>query len=136
LWADALYAQDKTWWDLYIDEVNKTFLGEKFTNNPFKKATQVDISGFNNSGIGSIQLAILGGARRVILLGYDCKITDGKRHWHGDHPKQLTNAVGMNKWVDKYREFAKTVDIEILNASRETALECFPIVDLETALNA
>lgn len=121
---------------MYIDEVNSTFLGEKFTNNPFKKATQVDINGFNNSGIGSIQLAIKGGAKRVILLGYDCQITNGMKHWHGDHPKQLGNAVGLNNWIDKYERFAETVDIEILNATRETALDCFPIVDLETALNA
>jgi hypothetical protein len=121
---------------MYLNEVNSDFLGEKFTNNPFKKATKVDIKSFNNSGIGSIQLAILGGAKRVILLGYDCKITDGKKHWHGDHPKGLSNATGVYKWHEKYNEFAKTVNIEILNASRETALTCFKRIDLETALNA
>jgi hypothetical protein len=135
LWADALFAQDKAWWDLYLTEVNRDFIGEKFTNNPFKKATQVAIQSFNNSGIGSIQLAIKGGARRVVLLGYDCQITNGKKHWHGDHPKGLSNATGVYKWVDKYNEFAKTVNIEILNASRQTALDCFKRIDLKAALN-
>lgn len=89
---------------------------------------------FGNSGIGSIALAVYGGASKIILIGYDCQMTDGKSHWHGDHPTGLANAVRINEWPVKFAEFSKTVDVPIYNASRQTALECFERVKLEDVL--
>jgi hypothetical protein len=122
---------------MYFEEVNQTFLGEKFIGNPTRwdAVTQMrDIDCFGNSGIGSIQLAIKGGASKVILLGYDCKLTQGKTHWHGDHPRGLANARFINKWPQLFAQFARTVKTEIINCSRETALDCFPIARLEDVL--
>ena len=79
--------------------------------------------------------AIEGGAQKVILLGYDCQKTNGQAHWHGDHPKQLGNANRIDSWRFKFAEFAeKNKHIQILNASRQTALECFKRVDLYEAI--
>jgi hypothetical protein len=122
---------------MYLDEVRETFKGDKFTANPIRSAgiTQVpNLNCFNNSGIGCLALAIAGGAKRIIMLGYDCQKTDGKTHWHGDHPKGLGNANGVERWNDTFHLFADTVGIEIINASRVTALDAFPTLSLEKAL--
>lgn len=90
----------------------------------------------NNSGAGAIGLGHHFGAQRIILLGYDCQYKGGKRHWHGDHPKGLGNAGKVDKWGAQFQKMADSVrDIEVVNATRETALTCFPKVTLEDALN-
>lgn len=129
---------DRDWWKTYIDDVNLCFKGERFSNNshPSKyNVTKINGTCFANSGAGAIVTAIEGGARRVILLGYDCQYTNGKTHWHGDHPAHLGNAKHVDKWHEKFRQLAdKYAKIEILNASRQTALNCFPRIELESVL--
>jgi hypothetical protein len=131
---------DRQWWDRYIKDVSAKFQGDLFTINTAPKGYKLtvirDLFVHNNSGIGAIALAIAGGAKRVVLLGYDCQLTDGKAHWHDDHVKGLGNANGINKWPQAFAEFAKTVDIEVINATRQTALTCFKRMDLESVINA
>jgi hypothetical protein len=124
---------------VYLQEVREKFTGEKFSVNPFPLSlgiTRVHLECFNNTGIGCLALAIQGGATRIIMLGYDCQKTGGKTHWHGDHPKMLGNAVGVNSWPDTFAMFADKVETEIVNASRETAIYCFPRMSLEEALKS
>lgn len=129
---------DRDWWKTYKDEVNTAFFGERFSNNSHPgnyRTTRITAHCFANSGAGAIVTAISGGAKRVILLGYDCQYTDGKKHWHGDHPKHLGNANRIEQWSAKFAQLAKEYrHIEILNASRQTALQCFKMVSLEEAL--
>lgn len=113
-----------------------TFHGRRFSYNQIRDVEQVTLDARKNSGAGSIGLADKMGARRIILLGYDCQHTGGKAHWHGDHPKHLGNAAGVDKWHEAFVQMAKSVKAEVLNASRDTALTCWPRVDLEEALNA
>lgn len=83
-----------------------------------------------------MSLAAHWGAERIILLGYDCKYADdGRRHWHGDHPKGLGNAVSMPKWMGQFKEIADHLrGVMIVNASRDTALRFWPRQSLEEAL--
>ena len=123
---------------MYIVDVSSRFLGDKFIANPVPRGMDIEsvefLNCFGNSGIGSIALATHGGADKIVLLGYDCQETDGKKHWHGDHPKGLANAVGIKDWPVKFAEFAKTGKTPIFNASRYTALDCFERVRLEDVL--
>lgn len=90
---------------------------------------------YGNSGAACIAMAAQAGAKRIIMLGYDCQKTGGKAHWHGDHPRQLGNANSINRWIPKFQELAKDHrHVEIINCSRATALECFPRMELEDAL--
>jgi hypothetical protein len=133
-----LFAIDKAWWEMYIQNIYTTFQGDKFIANPPLRGHDIESVEFlnchGNSGIGSIALAIYGGASKIILLGYDCKYTNGKAHWHGNHPRGLANVANIANWPEKFASFAKTVNIPILNASRETALDCFERVKLEDVL--
>jgi hypothetical protein len=129
---------DRDWWKTYVDDVNLTFKGERFSNNSHPSrynVTKIKSGCYANSGAGAIVTAIEGGATKVILLGYDCQHTNGKTHWHGDHPPHLGNARQVDRWHEKFSQLAiKYAKIEILNASRETALDCFPCVELESVL--
>lgn len=92
---------------------------------------------FANSGCGAVAFAASRGAERIVLIGYDCQKTGGKVHHHGDHPPNLGNAKSMSQWFVRFRKLAETMSrakVNVINASRETALTCFPRMDLEAAL--
>lgn len=92
---------------------------------------------YGNSGAGAISLAARGGAKRIILLGYDCQHTGGKRHWHEDHPDRMGNAdhKALKLWGANFSKLAQDYsDVEIINCSRQTALQCFEQKKLEEVL--
>lgn len=134
---------DKPWWDEHIKEVRAVFRGDLCTTSDQVKRYGLMPMGtykrgwnpHGNSGAGAVSLAGLAGARRVVMLGYDCQKTGGKVHWHGNHPKGLGNAGSMPKWLDQFKALQRSMQgVEIINASRETALRCFPRMTLEEAL--
>jgi hypothetical protein len=129
---------DRDWWKTYLADVDANFKGERFSNNSHSgnyRTTKIDQSCFGNSGAGAIVVAAIGGASKIILLGYDCQHTGGKAHWHNDHPKHLGNARKINHWGEKFAELGKRYShIQIVNASRETALTCFTRQTLDEAL--
>lgn len=127
---------DRAWWTAHIDEVREVFTGRLLTSLPHCfGAESIRVADYKNSGAGAILAAIHFGAQRVILLGYDCQRTGGKAHWHGDHPKGLGNAGSINKWPAQFQKLARDLrNFNIVNCTRETALTCFPRVDLEHAL--
>lgn len=88
-----------------------------------------------NSGAASMMLAYYAGARRIIMLGYDCQHTGGAKHWHGDHPPKLGNANRPEMWAKGFAKVAHDLaGVEIINASRVTALDMFQRMTLEEAL--
>lgn len=137
-WADALYAMDRDWWSRYHADVLCDFRGARYSNNPVKWATRLEkFHHYGNSGAACISLAIAGGARRVILLGYDCSVGPEKqRHWHADYPAGMGNAGMIHKWPEKFNALANDYRTcaRIINASRKTALTCFERTDLANAL--
>lgn len=134
-WADVLYAMDRKWWQV----MQPGFRGEcvSITGNiTGVHRTRAPKGG--NSGAGALLLARHRGATRIILLGYDCQYApDGKRHWHGDHRRGLGNCVSLPKFGGQFQEVAwQLADVEVINASRVTALELWPRMTLEDALDA
>lgn len=125
---------DRDWWKVYNDEVIKSFFGVKYSNNkmpPMYNVTHLpEFKSYGNSGASCISMAAQGGASRIILLGFDCQHTDGKSHWHGDHPAHLANAGLIDRWMEKYAEMKSEIS-GIINASRETAITCFTRAKLE-----
>ena len=90
-----------------------------------------------NSGYQAIGLAYHLGASRILLLGYDMQFTDGRSHWHGDHPRGMGNANSVDKWARHFPAMAADLSaegIEVLNCSRQTALTCFQRATIEDAL--
>ena len=94
-----------------------------------------EFDSYGNSGAGCISMAAQAGAKTIILVGFDCQHSGGRSHWHGDHPHHLGNAGMTHQWLENYERMAQDFDtIEIINASRETALTCFPRKRLESLL--
>lgn len=150
-WADVLYACDAPWWKVYYAEARRTSTAEFWTQD---RAAVHDglhhvesragaglgkwpgvINQGRNGGYQAANLAFHAGARRIILMGFDM---DGG-HWHGEHPKPLTNipAYLFDLWVKAFEPLAadlKAEGVEVLNCSRATRLTCFKRVALEAAL--
>lgn len=94
--------------------------------------------GYGNSGVCSILLAAAAGAKRIILVGFDCQRAAGRSHWHGEHGAGLSNCASIAKWPGQFAQAAsdaRRAGAEVLNASRATALTCFPRVKLEEVIS-
>lgn len=94
-----------------------------------------------NGGYQAINLAYLLGYKKIILLGYDMQETGKQAHWHKDHSFQGSTNPSSNTfrhWMKDFRELAEAIknetDIEVINATRKTALTYFKRVNLEEAL--
>lgn len=137
---------DRQWWEVHSAEVAQSFRGERLTVHslPGRHGTEKvmhdgkPLNPHGNSGAGAIELARISGARRILLLGYDCQHTGGKKHWHGDHPAGTAGNAApktVAKWPAQFRKVAATLaGIEVINCSRETALTVFPRAELERVL--
>lgn len=144
LWADALFGWDINWWRRYIAEVRAKFHGRLFGKSAQVRALGVEWLGdnpafvpFSISGASVVSVAVGARAARVILLGFDSQRTGGHLHHHGDHPAGLGNCESMPTWpriFARVAKYARAQGVEIVNASRETALTCFERRPLEACL--
>ncbi len=150
-WADALVALDEEWWHVHHKSLAE-FRGERFAVSPvgygaipLSPIIRDDIveswespSYGADSGQFAIQIAVLMGAKRILLLGYDMGDgPNGERHWFGDHPKALRNTSPYELFLEKYGKAVpslKRMGVEVINCSRRTRLECFPRAELRECL--
>lgn len=154
-WADALYACDAKWWKWHRGAPG--FEGLKYTleqkvvpppvlypgverlRNFGRAGLSLDPEGLKvgfDSGYQAINLAVLLGASRIILLGYDMR-SDKKDHFFGAHPDRTKPNFGM--CLQAYQaliEPLRSAGVSVVNATRKTALTCFPQMALEDALAA
>lgn len=160
--ADVLYACDAAWWDVH--QGANGFRGERWSSHGKPghddKRACADRWGLNivggaeregfsadhrlihygsNSGFQGINLAILFGARRIILVGFNMQAPKGTPvHFFGDHPKGLYNNRDYDRFIPAFDEAAKSLPpgVEIINCTPGSALRCFPMADLKDALTA
>lgn len=161
-WADAVYAADVAWWQnkkglkefrglrvTQSDQVQKMYGGIRRVN--LRRTRQIirsprgtiaagsdDRGRYANSGFQALNLAVQFGARRIILVGYDMTLECGE-HWHGRHEAPLNNPNpdGIAVWrrnLDLAAEYLAVIGVEVLNASKISALEAYPKVDLRDCL--
>lgn len=93
-----------------------------------------------DSGYQAINLAVLLGARRIVLLGIDmhAPLVNGrpKLHWFGDHPGGTAPGVFASMLVNYPRlaDELKKRGIEVVNCAPGSKLTVFPMMKLEDAL--
>lgn len=149
---DILYACDGKWWDVHGGVPG--FDGEKWTQDKqaarqwrLEYVPSADLPGIctdnsvihrgSNGGYQAINLAVLFGVRRIVLLGFDMGLAkDGARHWFGDHPTGLNNpqAHDFARWRTNFASMVPDLakaGVEVVNCSRQTQLECFPTSKLD-----
>jgi hypothetical protein len=133
-WADVLYSADARWW-----QANPHALGFPGLRLSFEATAGVtcvrngaELIGPrpSNSGYHAIKLAHRFGAKRILLLGFDCKSDGRKTHYFGQHQK-WERAHPYAAW----RENFKTIGhLPVINCTPGSALECFPKMELCDAL--
>jgi hypothetical protein len=156
-WADVVYWADVKWYNWHKDKPEfQAFAGQKCTigiagaplladkavytlKNMGGDGLSVDPAGImtgSNSGHQAVNLATLSGAARILLLGYDCRSVGGRRHWFGDHPDRSEPPYEIIR--QRYRTIVPMMEqlgIEILNCTKDSAIDCFKFVDLEDAIH-
>lgn len=71
------------------------------------------------------------GVSRLLLLGYDMK----PGHWHGNHPGALNKQAPFHDWLKRFRDAAPELEMEVINCTPGSALDAFPRMSLENALD-
>lgn len=151
-WADAFHACDLRVWQWHRQHL-LTYQGLRFSLDAAASefgatvlrnggvwglsADPTALSTGRNSGYQAINLSVLLGASRVILVGYDMQRgPDGEKHWHGEHPNRTeppyASCIAAFKTLV---EPLKAAGVDVVNCSRLTALEMFPRLSLEEALS-
>lgn len=97
-----------------------------------------DALGWNaNTGAMAINVALLLGARKVYLLGYDMKRIQGKANWHDHNVRPTATKPAVYEGFARSFRYvvrdwkAKFPDREIVNVTRDSGLgpQVFPWVD-------
>jgi hypothetical protein len=137
---------DYKWWETFKDQLSKYSDegGSVFTNCPKLMTSPVkwlwtisreshglheSCIGWNgNTGAAAINLAILFGAKRIFLLGYDMKHIDGRSNWHNHiidkklvRPSVYPLFCHQFGWVKKDWK-KKFPNIEIWNVTSDSGL--------------
>lgn len=163
-WADVLYAADAKWWRIH--QGVPSFAGEKYmTMSPTPDGARIVIPGVQrfrpagfkglslkpdrlclglaggcNSGYQAINLAVLYGATRILLLGYDMQRDAQRRaHFFGKHPDGLCNASPYDLMARSFLDLIQPLSdlgVTVINCTRETALTAFPRQPLDVALRS
>lgn len=153
--ADILYGADLPWWEerrpefaglkvtcdfecrgvpAHVRLANATRMG--ITVIPSERGSVFSLEGpirrGRNGGFQAINIA-LHKSKFVVLVGFDMKGT----HFFGPHKSPLRQKTNFTRWIEEMREAARLIpkDYRIINATEDTALECFEKLPLAEALN-
>lgn len=90
-----------------------------------------------NSGFQALNLAVLSGATRLILIGFDGQpAPSGKSHFSGGHPRP-TPAAAYPLYCQAMTAAAGPLEdlgVEVLNCSPGSAINSFPTAQMEDVL--
>ena len=154
-WADVLHGCDARFWKWHRDEA-RAFQGLKFTmerdldndcgqillKNGGMWGLSTDpatICNGRNGGYQALGIAVLFGASKIVLLGYDMQPgPSGETHWHGPHPNNFNpDDLVYRSWRGAFPSLVKPLadlGVSVINCTRRTALTCFPRQPLEETL--
>lgn len=156
-WADYLFAADYKWWER--NNGCMSFQGWKISTDRHacevqewnihrlvalladdRLQTDGNVVGWGgNSGFQALNMVVLFGCRRIILVGFDATIKFGL-HWHESHP------VGQNPTPNKTLRWRRSLDwafpvltrigVEVINCSEKSKLKKYPKMSFEDALSS
>lgn len=158
-WAETVFFGDVKWWDWHSEELLgtgmpistccenvklKQHMGKgkysriKFYSRDHSKRAGITtkpgdyVSWNNSSGAAAISLAYKLGAKKIVLLGFDMRMVDGQKNWHDDHVEKKHNPFNRHlKTFPAIAKDARALGLNIYNATPNSAIKQFPIVDLE-----
>ena len=102
------------------------------------RGVHTDALGWNtNTGAQAINLAVLLGAKRICLLGFDMKLKEGKANWHNvygnSHPRQ---AQSYPRFLSGFQYVVHDLAIKfpdrlVVNLTTDSGLTVFPWQSIE-----
>lgn len=140
---------DSIWFDDHKENLAK-YKGTVFTNAPALYSTRIkwlwtmmrgssgihsESLGWNfNSGACSVNLAVLLGAKRVYLLGFDMKLTNGQNNWHPNNLSKPDPDI-FEKFIEGFELLKISMDkqypnIEVINITDDSDLNIYPKIEL------
>lgn len=146
-WADVLYFSDKQWHEWNRAELGKYEGPLLLSRSPVDDArvrligrtlrmplsTKPDILAGVCGGSNAINLAFLRGASPIILLGFDMR----PGNWHLRHKKPPRPNAHSHDFIPALKRMAVELEktgCRVINATPGSALQCFPIMEPERAL--
>lgn len=90
----------------------------------------------SNSGYQAINLAVLAGAKRILLLGYDMKFDKGRAHAHNGHPATTSECQYLSyaKSFSTMIPFLDRLGVEVVNCTPGSAIQAFKRGTVESLL--
>jgi hypothetical protein len=141
---------DFLWFEEFKHDLTK-YKGTVFTNAPALYNTKInwlwtmqressgvhtDSLGWNfNTGACAVNLAVLLGAKRIYLLGFDMKLINGQNNWH---PNELAkpNPDVFEKFIEGFKALKIDMDkkhpeIEVINITDDSDLNLYPKIGVK-----
>lgn len=163
---EGLYAINLAFWNAYWNKGLKDHSADFYTANPDVAANypvylfeERDADGLSDrqgvihhghgSGYSLLNVALLSGYRKLVLLGYDLSYApdyDGWRRYPGSSPRHFfgeydgrcqhwpKTGIENGEWkamMKRYETVAEQGLVEVINCSPGTALRCFPRMRVE-----
>jgi len=149
---DILYFTDNAW-NENRPELAKSWPGPVITANRNVKARlqdavrYIDVIGLTawmeafpdhaqaSSGHVAACLAARMGARKIVLVAFECQPAAGRTHGHADYTQSDLSAFTdrfIPGWVGLAKNFARK-GVEVANATQGSAIPAYPVVDLAEA---
>ena len=149
-WCDALRDHPASKWTQSREAADKYGLNWTAERNaPGLSTNPSYIHHGHGSGYSLLNLVYLMGAARILLLGYDLRyasdycgkarrVGSSPRHFFGEYPESLQHWPSVKvkdgvhvELLDLYRSVADQGLVEIVNCTPGSAIDCFPMVDID-----
>jgi hypothetical protein len=156
-YLDEFYACDKHWWDYHKDRffdmrdmdrarlwtqdgataesLGINYIKGRYSNKGLSQDPALIHFG-SNSGFQLLNIAMLMGIRKAILVGYNLQKVDNVSHFFGDHPGKLNKNSPYEKFRDAFKQIKDAQKEMIVNCTPRTALKSIRKADLLEELNS
>jgi hypothetical protein len=89
-----------------------------------------------NSGAMAVQIADMHKPDRILLVAFDMREVEGRRHWFDRYEDRLNSTPDIGRWVREFRALQTALAGRLFNTTPGSALDFVPFTDLEMALNS
>lgn len=89
-----------------------------------------------NSGAMGVQIADDHKPDKIVLVGFDMREIDGKRHYFGNYDGRLNTQPDIANWIKDFRALQNALAGKLFNATKGSALDFVPYVELATVLRS
>jgi len=109
----------------------------KFTGQTGLEKDPAGLRHGSNSTYAAMNLAYHLGVKRIVLLGLDMRLVNGRSHWHDEPRPDGFAGVLKDSMLPMFQHLVEPLNdagVEVINATPDSALTCWPYQPLNTLL--